>query len=87
MRLGHADALRVSGGIALQSRSPGMRLALAGRLRLALDYPGRLSAAVSAMSDSLFGTTVTAASLPVRSFLSVQLGNASVTDVPHRTLL
>lgn len=84
MRLGHADALRVSGRIALQSRPPGVRLALAGRLRLALD---RLSAAVSAMSNSLFRTIVTAASLPVRSFLSVQLGNTSVTDVPYRTLL
>lgn len=83
MRLGRADAVRVPGGIALQSRSPGMRLALAGRLRLVL---GRLPAAVSTMPGSLSGLN-TAASLSVRSFLSVRLGNAAITGVPRRTLL
>lgn len=84
MRLGCANALRVPGGITFQSRSPGVRLALAGRLRLALD---RLSATVSTMPDSLFGTTITAAFFSVRSFLSVQSGNASVTDMSYWTLL
>lgn len=83
MRLGRADAVRVPGGIALQSRFPGMRLALAGRLRLVL---GRLPAAVSTMPGSLSGLN-TAASLSVRSFLSVRLGNAAITGVPRRTLL
>lgn len=83
MRLGRADAVRVPGGIALQSRSSGVWLALAGRLRLIL---GRLPATVSTMPVSLSGLN-TAASLSVRSFLSVRLGNAAITDLSYRTLL